>query len=224
MTSSSVARKASTRSWGSLLMNPTVSVTTTVAAGRQRDLAAGRVERGEEHVGGVDVRIGQGIEERALARVRVPDQGDGRHLMAIAVPGRGGALAPHLGEVGTHLLDLLADEAPVGLELRLAGASRPDPAAGAREVGPQPREARQVVFERGELDLQAAFLRAGVTGEDVDDQRRPVQHLAVEERLEAPLLVRGKLVVDDQEVEVGGSLLVDQLGGSALAEVPHRVR
>ena len=30
MTSSSVARKASTRSWGSLLMNPTVSVTTTL--------------------------------------------------------------------------------------------------------------------------------------------------------------------------------------------------
>ena len=80
-----------------------------------------------------------------------------------------------------------------------------------------------MVFERGELDLQAAFLRAGVTGEDVDDQRRSVQHLAVEQLLEAPLLVRRELVVDDQEVEVGGSLLVDQLGGSALAEIPHRV-
>ena len=80
-----------------------------------------------------------------------------------------------------------------------------------------------MVLERGELDLQAALLRAGVTGEDVDDQRRSVQDLAVEQLLEAALLVRSQLVVDDQQVEVGGRLLVDQLGGSALAEVPHRI-
>ena len=193
------------------------------AARGQRHLAAGRVERGEEHVGGVDVRIGQGIEERALAGVRVADERDRGDLVAIPVAGRRGSLALHLVEVGANLLDLLADEAPVGLELALAGSAGADPAAGAREVGPQPRQARQVVLERGQLDLQAPLLRLRVASEDVDDQRRSIQHLAVQQLLEAALLVGCQLVVDDEHVEVGGRLLVDQLGGAALAEVPHRV-
>ena len=114
-------------------------------------------------------------------------------------------------------------EAAVGLELALAGTAGADPAAGARQVGPQPRQPRQVVLERGQLDLQPALLRLRVAGEDVDDQRRSVEHLAVEQRLEAALLVRRQLVVDDEQVEVGGRLLVDQLGRAALAEVPHRI-
>jgi hypothetical protein len=59
--------------------------------------------------------------------------------------------------------------------------------------------------------------------EDVDDQRRSIEHLAVEQLLEGALLVRRQLVVDDQDVEIGRRLLVDQLRGATLAEVPHRV-
>ena len=189
----------------------------------KRHLAARRVEGGEEHVGGVDVRIGQGVEERALAGVGIANERDGRDLVAVPVAGGRGSLALHLVEVGANLLDLLADEASVRLELALARAPGADAAAGAREVGPQPRQARQVVLERGQLDLQAPLLRLGVAREDVDDQRRSVQHLAVQQLLQAALLVGGQLVVDDEHVEVGGRLLVDKLGGAALAEVPHRV-
>ena len=78
-----------------------------------------------------------------------------------------------------------------------------------RDSRPQPGQPRQVVLERGELDLEAALLCPGVAGEDVDDQRRAVQHLAVEQPLEAALLVRVQLVVHDQHVEVGYDLLVD---------------
>ena len=67
-------------------------------------------------------------------------------------------------------------------------------------------------------------MRRRVAREDVDDQRRSVEHLAVEQLLEAALLVRRQLVVDDEQVEVGGGLLVEELGRAALAEVPHRVR
>jgi hypothetical protein len=108
----------------------------------------------------------------------------------------------HGVELGADLLDLLADQPPVGLQLALARSPRADPAAGARQVGPHPRQARQVVLERGELDLEPPLARLGVAREDVDDQRRSVEHLAVEQLLQAALLVRIELVVDDEHVEV----------------------
>ncbi len=116
-----------------------------------------------------------------------------------------------------HLPDLLADEAAVGLELALAGAAGPDPAAGTRQVGPHPGQAREVILERRQLDLEPPSRVFGVAGEDVDDQRRAIEDLAVEQLLEAALLVGAELVVDDEQVEVGGRLLVDQLGGATLA-------
>ena len=132
-------------------------------------------------------------------------------------------MARDVVEVRAHLLDLLADEAPVRLELALTGAAGADAAAGAREVGPHPRQPRQVVLERGQLDLQPSLAGRGMPGEDVDDQRRAVEHLAVEQLLEAALLVRRELVVDDEQVEVARRLLVQQLRRAALAEVPDRV-
>ena len=81
-----------------------------------------------------------------------------------------------------------------------------------------------MVLERGELDLEAPLLRRRVAREDVDDQGRAVEDLAVEELLEAALLVRRQLVVDDEDVEVVRRLLIDELGRAALAEIPDRVR
>ena len=192
-------------------------------AGRQLDPTTGGIEGGEQHVGGIHVRIGQDVEERALAGVGVAHQRDRGDLVAVPVACRRRSVTGDVVELRAHLLDLLADEAPVRLELALTRSAGPDATTGAREVGPHPRQPRQVVFERGQLDLQAPLARPCVPREDVDDQRRTVEHLAVEQRLEATLLVRGELVVDDEQVEVAGRLLVDQLRRAALAEVPHRV-
>ena len=134
-------------------------------------------------------------------------------------------MALDVAQLALEALDPLADEAAVGLELRLAGtAARADAAARARQVRPHPGEARQVVLEPRQLHLEPPLLRPGALREDVDDQRRPIQHLAVEQTLEVPLLIRAQLVVDDEGVEVARRLLVDELGRAALAEVPERVR
>ena len=63
-------------------------------------------------------------------------------------------------------------------------------------------QAGQAVAQLGELDLHHALLAARVLGEDVEDQRDPVDDVDVEELLEVALLRRGELVVEDDEVDV----------------------
>ena len=191
----------------------------------QADLAAGRVEGREELVlGPGDLLADERVEQGRLARVRVADDADGRHQAPVASPGGGRALLADLVDPFLHLLDPLADDPPVGLELGLARAARADTAAGPAQVGPHPGQPRQLVFELGELDLEAPFVGLGVQGEDVQDQPAAVDHLDLEQLLERPLLGRRELVVGDQHVKAGLALRAQQLLGLALADVPVRDR
>ena len=73
-----------------------------------------------------------------------------------------------------------ADVAAIGFELGFAGAARADAAAQPRQPAPDADQPRQQIFELRELDLQLAFARARAPGEDVEDQLRAIDHLAVE--------------------------------------------
>ena len=84
--------------------------------------------------------------------------------------------------------DLVADQAAVCLELRLAGAARADAAAEPLEVRPLAAQARQDVLVLRQLDLQPALPRPRVLREDVEDQRGAVEHLHVQRLLEVALL------------------------------------
>ena len=90
-------------------------------------------------------------------------------------------------------------------------------------MGPQPGQARQLVLELGELDLEPALVGLGVEREDVEDQPAAVDDLDVEQLLERALLGRRQLVVGDEHVEAGLALGRDELLGLALADVPVRV-
>ena len=188
------------------------------------DLAAGRVERGEQLVlGPRHLRADQGVEQRRLAGVRVADDADGRPQPAVAPTRRGLALLADLLDAFLHLRDPRPDDPPVRLELALAGSARPDPALGPRQVGPQLGQPRQLVFELGELDLEPAFVGLRVEREDVEDQPAAVDDLDVEQALERALLGGRQLVVGDQQVEAGLALGGGELLGLALADVPVRV-
>src|SRR6185369_1251945 len=101
-----------------------------------------------------------------------------------------------------------------------AGSARPDAALGPRQVGPQLREARQLVFQLGKLDLEPALVGLGVEREDVEDQPAAIDDLDVQEALERLLLARRELVVGDKKVEAGLALRLGELLGLALADVP----
>ena len=113
----------------------------------------------------------------------------------------------HLLQPPAQERDPPAGQAPVGLELRLAGATRshstadhPEAAAQALEVLPHPPHARQVVLELCELDLELALGAAGMLGEDVEDQLRAVDDARRQRVLEVALLARIELVVDEERL------------------------
>ena len=91
--------------------------------------------------------------------------------------------------------------------------------AEALEVRPQPAHAREVVLELRQLDLELALGRVRVVGEDVEDDRRAVDHRHVERLLEVALLARLELVVDGDQVGVGLLDRLLELGELALAEI-----
>ena len=97
----------------------------------------------------------------------------------------------------------IADHPAVGFDLRLAGAAEEaETTALALEVGPRPDEPSGLVIEVGEFDLQAAFGGRGALTEDLEDQTRAVDHLALELFLEVALLDRGERAIDDDQLSV----------------------
>ena len=95
-----------------------------------------RIERLEEAVVHRDRGIGEGVQERRLARVGVARERDDRRLgtapgLALRVPP-----ALELLQTPAQLADPAACEPAIGLELRLAGAAGPDAAAEALQVLP----------------------------------------------------------------------------------------
>ena len=70
------------------------------------------------------------------------------------------------------------------------GPRVPIPAPCWLSSRPRPRRRGQAVAQLGELDLDHALLAAGVLGEDVEDQRDPVDDVALEQLLEVALLRR----------------------------------
>ncbi len=194
-----------------------------IAAALLLEAAGHRVERFEQPVADGDSGVGERVEERRLAGVRVPREGHRRRLGALPLLAPDVSLAAELAQPRAQQRDAAAREAAVRLELGLARATGPDPAAEPLEVLPHPPHPRQVVLQLGELDLELSLGADGVLGEDVEDQLGAVDHARLERVLERPLLWRAELVVDDQHFRVRVAVRLLQLFELPLADVGARV-
>ena len=146
---------------------------------------AGRgIERLEQAI--VDRGIGSSerVQERRLSDVGVAGERDGRSSCAQTLLASRRALALKRAQAPLEERDTCASESAVGLELTLAGPTRPDTATQALEMLPHASHAREVVFELRELDLELAFRRPCVLGEDVENQLRAVDDTRAELILE----------------------------------------
>ena len=227
-TSSSVARKAATRCVGRSEMKPTVSeITHGLPLGSLIDRMVGSSVANSRSLA-ITAAPRQPIEQRRLAGVGVADQRHRRQARLAAAGAVDGARAAHAFEVALDAHDALADQAAVDLDLRFAGAAEEAEAAAlAFQVGPRPHQAAALVVERGQLDLQAAFMRAGARAEDLQDQPGAVDDLGLQRLLEIALLHRRQPVVDDDQpdpllLDIGlhalDHALADQRGGRDAAQ------
>ena len=126
------------------------------------------------------------------------------------------------------------DASAVGLQLGLTGTTGADAAAtrttataGAAALPGQrlapAAQTGQEVAQLGQLDLGLALPGAGVLGEDVQDQRGPVDDLDLELLLQLAQLPGRELAVGDDGVGAGGLHRLAQLGDLARAHEGARV-
>jgi len=121
-------------------------------------------------------------------------------------------------ELGLDVGEAGLDLAAVGFELGFAGAAGADAAAELRHGATPTGEARELVFELGELDLELAFAGFGVAGEDVQDELGAVDDVAGEARLDVAELRGGEVVVEEDQRGVGAGDDGDDLVELALAD------
>src|SRR6201996_9504689 len=110
-------------------------------------------------------------------------------------------------DLAAELGDPRPDPAPVGLDLGLPRAAGPDATAARAPAARLPgqrltpaAQPRQHVLQLGKLDLRLALPALGVLGEDVQDQRGPVDHLDLDHSLKAAQLAGAELAIADHRV------------------------
>ena len=84
-------------------------------------------------------------------------------------------------------------------------------------------QARQGVFQLGQLDLQAGLGGAGARGEDVEDQLAAVEDFDLGRFFQVANLRRRQIVVEDDHVGVRGLDLRLEFCDFALADVAGRI-
>ena len=119
--------------------------------------------------------------------------------------------------------DLVEDDAPVGLDLCLAGASHADTAALSLEVCPESCEAGEQVLVLRELDLCLGGGGLRAAGEYVEDEAGAVEYLDLELFLEVGYLLGGEVVVEYDDSDVVGLHVLCDLLELALADECARV-
>jgi hypothetical protein len=111
--------------------------------------------------------------------------------------------------VGTHVLQfflelvfLPAQQTPVDLDLLLALTALLHAALLPGEVSPLACQARQVVLDLRQLDLQTSFSRVRTLAEDNQNQGCPIEDLRLECSLQRAMLPRRQFKIKNDTVTI----------------------
>ena len=119
--------------------------------------------------------------------------------------------------------DAIADQAAIRLDLGFAGAAdEAEAAALALQMGPGPHQARALIVEMREFDLQRAFLGLGAAAEDFQDQPGAIENLGAPGLLEVALLNRRQGAIHHHQFDLVPGDQADDFLDLALAEIGRR--
>ncbi len=98
------------------------------------------------------------------------------------------------------MVDAQIDLAAIGFELGFTRPAGADTAAKLAHGLALAGQARQLVLELRKLNLQLAFARAGVAGEDVQNELGAIDHAAFQPRFEVAHLRGRQVVIEEHQV------------------------
>lgn len=190
---------------------------------RKAQTAARWVEGREELVFNEHVALRERVQKRALACVRVPDDGDDGQFVARAPAAAQLAVVPKLLDALFEVGDAIAYPPPVDLQLRFPRAPAADAACESAESLRAARQPGQSVLQLRELDLELAVGALGALRENVEDELRAVDDLQARAVGEVPGLRRRQVVVEDEKVDHELHRAQVQVSKLALADGGARV-
>jgi hypothetical protein len=121
--------------------------------------------------------------------------------------------------------DAILNAAAVSFQLRFTfTAAHANPAFLPRQVAPESGQSRQQVLQLRELNLQLAFFGAGALGENIQDQRRPIENLAIEDLLQIAALRGRKFVVKNDRIHIRAPTVLGKFIRLAFADESRRAR
>ena len=123
------------------------------AAVRQIQLPGGGVQGGEQLILGIDVRMGQGIQQGALPGVGIPHQAHLLHFVLVPGPLLLFPVALHPADLVFQEGDPIPDPPPVHFQLGFPGSPGTDAAPQTGETGALAHDPGQHVLELGQFHL-----------------------------------------------------------------------
>jgi hypothetical protein len=190
----------------------------------QLNAANQRVERGKQSAGNQCVFFGERAEKGRLARIRISDQRDERKLIATSAFAMKVPMLSNLLDLPLQRGNPMADLPAIHFQLRFTRTARSDSAAKPGEIIPVTRQSGESVCELGEFDLKFSFLRAGSSGEDIENQTRAVDNFRLEDFFQIFCLAGRKLLVENNEVYAFNQDLLAEFFNFSSTDVCCRVR
>src|SRR5262249_16689691 len=110
-------------------------------------------------------------------------------------------------------------------QLRFAfTATHPDAAFLAGQVAPEPGQPREQMLQLRQFNLQLSLFCPGALSKNVEDQRSPIENLAVKYPFEIAALGGRKFVVEDDGVDIRAAAMLGEFVRFAFADESRGTR
>src|SRR5580765_6309834 len=122
------------------------------------------------------------------------------------------ALAPDYFKVPLDSRNAILHATAVGFQLRFTfTTAHADATLLPRQVAPKAGQTRQQMLQLRQLNLKFAFTGPRALGENIQDERGAVEHLAVEDFFQVAALGGRKLVIENDGIDVGAATILGEL-------------